>query len=88
MAVGAHRVDATRRPTRLSNVPEATRPYLLVYDWACGQEMSLTPMSSEQSARLQRDEVASAYAEDASIEVSVVHAASPDAVRARLPRPD
>lgn len=66
---------------------EPTRPYLLVYDWACGQEMALTAMADDRAARLQRDEVASAYAEDASIEVSVVHAPSPDAVRARLPRP-
>ena len=58
---------------------DATRPYLLVWDWACGQLMSLTAMSSDDAARLQRDEVASAYADDASIEVSVVHAASPDA---------
>ena len=55
------------------------RPYLLVWDWACGQLMSLTAMSSDDSAKLQRDEVASAYADDASIEVSVVHAPSPDA---------
>ena len=63
---------------------DGTRPYLLVYDWACGQEMALTAMPSDAAARLQRDEVASAYAEDASIEVTVVHATSPDAVRARL----
>jgi hypothetical protein len=56
------------------------RPYLVVYDWACGQLMSVTAMSSDDAAHLQRDEVASAYAEDASIEVSVVHATSPDAV--------
>jgi hypothetical protein len=68
-------------------VADQTRPYLLVYDWACGQEMALTAMSSDAAARVQRDEVASAYAEDLSIEVTVVHAASPDAVRARLPRP-
>ena len=58
---------------------DATRPYLLVWDWACGQLMSLTAMPSDDSAQLQRDEVASAYADDASIEVSVVHAASADA---------
>ena len=63
---------------------QATRPYLLVYDWACGQEMALTPMPSDAAAAVQRDEVASAYAEDASIEVTVVHAASADAVRARF----
>jgi len=57
-----------------------TRPYLVVYDWACGQLMSLTVMSSDAAAHLQRDEVASAYADDASIEVSVVHAPSRDAV--------
>jgi hypothetical protein len=56
-----------------------TRPYLVIYDWACGQLMSVTAMSSDDAARIQRDEVASAYADDASIEVSVVHASSPDA---------
>jgi hypothetical protein len=60
-------------------VSEATRPYLLVWDWACGQLMSLTAMSSDAAALLQRDEVASAYADDPSVEVSVVRAASPDA---------
>jgi hypothetical protein len=58
-------------------VTEATRPYLLVWDWACGQLMALTAMPDDDAARLQRDEVASAYADDASIEVSVVHAESP-----------
>jgi hypothetical protein len=57
-----------------------SRPYLVVYDWACGQLMSVTAMSSDDAARVQRDEVASAYADDASIEVSVVHAESPDAI--------
>jgi hypothetical protein len=63
------------------------RPYLVVYDWACGQLMSLTAMSSDASAALQRDEVASAYADDASIEVSVVHAASHADVRRSLSPP-
>jgi hypothetical protein len=62
------------------------RPYLVVYDWACGQLMSVTAMSSDDAAWRQRDEVASAYADDASIEVSVVHAASPDAVVNGRPR--
>jgi hypothetical protein len=60
-------------------VSNGSRPYLVVYDWACGQLMSLTAMSSDDAARLQRDEVAAAYADDASIEVSVVHAESPAA---------
>ena len=58
---------------------DVTRPYLLVWDSACGQLMSLTAMSSDEAALLQRDEVAAAYADDASIDVSIVHAASPDA---------
>jgi hypothetical protein len=55
----------------------ASRPYLVVYDWACGQLMSATPMPDEAFAAGQRDAVASAYADDPAIEVTIVQAASP-----------
>jgi hypothetical protein len=60
----------------------ASRPYLVVYDWACGQLMSATPMVDDEFAAGQREAVASAYADDPAIEVAIVHAASPGDVPA------
>jgi hypothetical protein len=68
----------------LRHVSDRTRPYLLVYDWACGQVMSVVAMSSDDAAAFQRGEVASAYADDPSIEVTVVHAESAAAVSERV----
>jgi hypothetical protein len=59
------------------------RAYLVVYDWACGQLMSMTEFASVEAAEAQRREVAAAYEDDASIEVSVVLGDSAEAARRR-----
>ena len=53
------------------------RPFLLVYDWACGQLVSLTELPDPATAAAAERE----HADDESTEVSVVYGSSLDEVR-------
>jgi hypothetical protein len=55
----------------------AGRPYLLIYDWACGQVVSLAELSDPAA----HAEAEAAHAGDAAIEVSVLYAESVEQLR-------
>ena len=45
--------------------------FVVAYDWACGQVLSVDEIESNEEAEAKREELAFVYQDDASIEVVV-----------------